>query len=186
MKIEKPAAEVRRHVDVDALVEAVKQAHKAAEETHGDFLDRCREAGENLRRIRTLLMPKRGQWRRWVADNMPFSYPSAQRYMQIAGHWEEIEAKKSRLISGDEERPGPSLSAAMRLIRKPRAKKKRRALKLPAWSKELAPAVLQVNREFGIKARPEATIALLLRLGFNEGQVKKALQAVRGEMGEKG
>ena len=89
------------------------------------------------------------------------------------------------MISGDEDRPGPSLSAAKRLIRKPRAKKKRQALILPAWSKEFTPAVLHVNREFGIKAKPEATIALLLRLGFNEGQVKKALQAVRGEMGEK-
>ena len=74
----------------------------------------------------------------------------------------------------------------MRLIRKPRAKKKRQALKLPAWSKEFTPAVLHVNREFGIKAKPEATIALLLRLGFNKGQVKKALQAVQGEMGESG
>jgi len=29
----------------------------------------------------------------------------------------------------------------------------------------------------------EATIAPLLRLGFNEGQVKKALKAVQGEIG---
>ena len=49
MKIEKPAAEVRQHVDLDALVAVVRQAHQAAEEAHGDFLDRCREAGENLR-----------------------------------------------------------------------------------------------------------------------------------------
>ena len=79
MKIEKPAAEVRQHVDLDALVQAVKQAHQAAEETHGDFLDKCREAGENLRRIKQHLKPKRGEWRRWVANNMPFSYPSAVR-----------------------------------------------------------------------------------------------------------
>jgi hypothetical protein len=105
--------------------------------------------------------------------------------MQIVKHWDEVDAIKSRMISGDEGRPGPSLSAAMRLIRKPRAKRKRRALRLPAWSKDFAPAVLHVNREFGIRARPEATIALLLRLGFNEGQVKKALQAVRGKMSEK-
>ena len=184
MKIEKPAAEVRQHVDLDALVAAVKQAHQAAEESHGDFLDKCKEAGNALRQIKQHLKPNRGDWRRWVGDNMPFSYPSAQRYMQIAKHWEEVEAKKSRMISGDEDRPGPSLSAAMRLIRKPRAKKKRRALKLPAWSKEFTPAVLHVNREFGIKAKPEATIALLLRLGFNEAQVQKALRAVQGEMGE--
>ncbi|HVS38916.1 MAG TPA: DUF3102 domain-containing protein [Gemmataceae bacterium] len=186
MKIEKPAAEVRQHVDLAALVAAVKQAHKAAEQRHGDFLEKCREAGENLRGIKQHLKPSRGEWRQWVVKHMPFSYPSAQRYMQIAKHWQEVEAKKSRMISGDEEKPGPSLSAAMRLIRKPREKIRRRALKLPAWSKELAPAVLKVNREFGIKAKPEATIALLLRLGFNEGQVKKAPQAVRGEMGEKG
>jgi hypothetical protein len=184
MKIEKPAAEVRQHVDLDALVQAVKQAHKAAEESHGDFLDRCREAGENLRRIKQHLKPKRGEWRTWVADHMPFSYPSAQRYMQIAKHWEEIEAKKSRLISGDPDRPGPSLSAAMRLIRKSRDKKKRQSLTVPAWCKDYATAVLHVNRQFGIKAKPEATIALLLRLGFNEGQVKKALKAVQGELGE--
>ena len=184
MKIEKPAAEVRQHVDLEALVQAVKQAHQAAEETHGDFLDKCREAGENLRRIKQHLKPKRGEWRRWVANNMPFSYPSAQRYMQIARHWEEIEAKKSRLISGDPDRPGPSLSAAMRLIRKSRGKKKRRSLRVPSWCKEYAPAVLHVNRQFGIKARPEATIALLLRLGFKEDQVKKALKGVQGEMHE--
>jgi hypothetical protein len=51
-----------------------------------------------------------------------------------------VEAKKSRMISGDEDRPGPSLCAAMRLIRKPRAKEKRQALKLPAWSEEFTPA----------------------------------------------
>ena len=119
MKIEKPAAEVRQHVDLDALVAAVKQAHQAAEESHGDFLDKCKEAGEALRQIKLHLKPNRGDWRRWVADHMPFSYPSAQRYMQIAKHWQEVEAKKSRMISGDEDRPGPSLSAAMRLIRKP-------------------------------------------------------------------
>ena len=138
MKIEKPAAEVRQHVDLAALVAAVKQAHKAAEQRHGDFPEKCREAGENLRRIKQHLKPNRGEWRKWVSENMPFSYPSARRYMQIAKHWEEVKAKKSRLISGDEEKPGPSLSAAMRLIRKPRATKKRRALKLPAWSKEHA------------------------------------------------
>ena len=104
--------------------------------------------------------------------------------MQIARHWEEIEAKKSRLISGDEERPGPSLSAAMRLIRKARDKKKRQALSVPAWCKDYAPAVLHVNREVGIKAKPEATIALLLRLGFNEAQVKKALKTIQGELDE--
>ena len=176
MKIEKPAAEVRQHVDLAALVAAVKQAHQAAEQAHGDFLDRCREAGENLRRIKQHLKPKKGEWRKWVQENMPFSYPSAQRYVQIAKHWEEVEAKKSRMISGEEDRPGPSLSAAMRLIRKSREKRKRQPLSLPAWSKDFAPAVLHVNREFGIKAKPEATIALLLRLGFNEAQVKKGAQ----------
>src|SRR5438874_5018081 len=104
--------------------------------------------------------------------------------MQIAKHWEEVDAKKSRMISGDDERPGPSLSAAMRLIRKPRAKKKRPPLQAPAWHKDYAAAVLHVNRQCGIKAKPEATIALLLRLGFNESQVKKALKAVQGELGE--
>ena len=182
MKIEKPAAEVRQHVDVNALVETVKQAHKAAEESHDDFLDKCRQAGEALRGIKQHLKLKRGDWRQWVADHLPFSYPSAQRYMQIARHWEEIAAKKSRLISGDEERPGPSLSAAMRLIRKPRAKKKRPPLQAPAWHKDYADAVLHVNREFGIKAKPEATIALLLRLGFKEAQVQKALKAIQGEL----
>ena len=77
MKIEKPAAEVRQHVDLAALEQAAKQAHKAAEESHGDFLDKCREAGENLRRIKQHLKPKQGEWRQWVADHMPFSYPSA-------------------------------------------------------------------------------------------------------------
>jgi hypothetical protein len=173
-------------LDQAVLVQAIKKANEAAEQSHGDFLDRCREAGENLRGIEQRLKPNRGERRKRVADNVPFSYPSAQHSMQIAQQWEEVEAKKSRMIYGDEERTGPSLSAAMRLIRKPRAKARRSTVKLPAWSKELAPAVLPVNRECGINAKPEATIALLLRLGFNEGQVRKALQAVQGEMAGKG
>jgi len=40
------------------------------------------------------------------------------------------------------------------------------------------PAVLHVNRELGIEAKPEATVALLLRLGFHEDKVKKVLEAV--------
>jgi hypothetical protein len=87
------------------------------------------------------------------------------------------------MISGDDDRPGPALSAAMRLIRKPRAKKKRQALKLPAWRKDFTPAVLHVNKQFGPKARPGATIALPLRLGFNDGQVRKPLKAAQGVMG---
>ena len=37
--------------------------------------------------------------------------------MQIAKHWGASEAKKSRVIFGDPDEPGPSLSAAVRLIR---------------------------------------------------------------------
>src|SRR5262245_35073331 len=143
MKMEQPAAEVREHVDLAALTQAVKQAHEAAAQAHGDFLDKCREAGEALRRIKQHF--KRGGWRNWVEENMPFSYPSAQRYMQIAKHWEEIEPEKSRLISGDPEKPGASLSAALRHIRKSRKKKKRKSFSVPAWSKDFAPAVLHVN-----------------------------------------
>jgi hypothetical protein len=182
MKMEQPAAEVREHVDLAALMQAVKQAHEAAAQAHSDFLDKCREAGEALRRIKQHLKRERVGWRRWVKVNMPFSYPSAQRYMQIAKHWQEIEPKKSRLISGDAKKSGPSLSAVMRLIRNPRQQKKRKPVRVPAWSKDFAPAVLHVNRELGIKAKPDATIALLLRLGFNEAQVKKALKAVQGEL----
>src|SRR5580700_1161261 len=95
-----------------------------------------RYAGEALGGIKQHLKLKRGDWRQWVTDHLPFSYPSAQRYMQIAKHWEEITAKKSRLISGDPDKPGPSLSAAMRLIRKPRGKTKRPSLQAPAWHKD--------------------------------------------------
>jgi hypothetical protein len=180
MKMEQPAAEVREHDDLAALKQAARQAHEAAVEAHGNFLDKCREAGEALRLIKQHF--KRGGWRRWVKENMPFSYPSAQRYMQIAKHWQKIEPKKSRLISGDAKKPGASLSAVMRLIRNPRKKEKREPVSVPAWSMDFVPAVLHVNREFGIKAKPEVTIALLLRLGFNETQVKKALKTVQGEL----
>jgi hypothetical protein len=76
-----------------------------------------RKAGEALRRIKQHLKNKVQR----VADTIPFSYPSAKRYIQIAKHWEEIEPKKSRLIFDDEERPGPSLSAASRYTSTPLA-----------------------------------------------------------------
>ena len=105
--------------------------------------------------------------------------------MQIAKHWEEGEAKK---ITHDFWRPGqarPFPAPPWKLhLTSPRAKGKRHASGVPCVGDEFAPAVLHVNREFGIKAKPEATIAVLLRRSFNETQVKKTLQAVQGEIGE--
>jgi hypothetical protein len=106
--------------------------------------------------------------------------------MRIAKNWQAIERSLGKLTpDGDTGKPDLctfSASAVLRSIRKQRPKGEGRDR--PGVSKTLAPfapKVRAVAKEFGVKASPEAIIALMKRVGIPEAELRKYLDKLNVE-----
>jgi hypothetical protein len=91
------AALQRRHhrrgaLALSALAKEIRQAHEAALASARTSLQHARRAGELLMRAKAEV--PHGGWLPWLKASCPgISERTAQAYMQVSAHWEEITAK---------------------------------------------------------------------------------------------
>jgi hypothetical protein len=97
--------------DLTALACRIRDAHQAIGGAMRNALRMALDGGDALIEARSLVAAD--QWGRWLRDNCFLSTRTAQLYVQLAHHRQDIEAEMSRMAD-------LSLRAARRLIAKPR------------------------------------------------------------------
>lgn len=105
----------RRQTSLAVLADEINAHHQAAEAALNRGLEEAHKCGELLLEAKAAC--PHGTWQKWLADNFRGSTRSAQCYMRIANHWQEIEAKNadSALLSID---------GAVKLLAAPKPKEK--------------------------------------------------------------
>jgi Protein of unknown function (DUF3102) len=78
-------------VDDCGLAESANSHHQSASDESEAFLEHVRQAGETLSEAKRRC--PEGEWANWVKTRLTFSLRTAQRYMQIAAAWPQIEAQ---------------------------------------------------------------------------------------------
>jgi hypothetical protein len=73
---------------LDRLARSIRQAHAAATRAMGDFLEHARRAGDLLFEVKREL--PHGQFLAWVDAHCGFGRRTAQLYLQVVKHWDEI------------------------------------------------------------------------------------------------
>src|SRR5262249_38671702 len=79
------------HAKLDDLAKQIHDEHLAVGTSLRQCLEHAKNAGELLLRAKNTFV--HGSWEKWLEDNVEVSVRRAQSYMQIAKHWDEIEAK---------------------------------------------------------------------------------------------
>ena len=104
-----------RQTSLAVLADEINAHHQAAEAALNRGLEEAHKCGELLLEAKAAC--PHGTWQKWLADNFRGSTRSAQCYMRIANHWQEIEAKSadSALLSID---------GAVKLLAAPKPKEK--------------------------------------------------------------
>ena len=104
-----------RQTSLAVLADEINAHHRAAEAALNRGLEEAHKCGELL--LEAKASCPHGTWQKWLADNFRGSTRSAQCYMRIANHWQEIEAKSadSALLSID---------GAVKLLAAPKPKEK--------------------------------------------------------------
>ncbi len=77
------------------LVEVIHAEHEAAIHKARDAIEHARRCGEMLIKVKSSL--KHGGWLPWLNANITFSESTAQRYMQVASRWDDLQ-QKSRTV----------------------------------------------------------------------------------------
>jgi Protein of unknown function (DUF3102) len=99
----------------NALVEAVRSAHRAVRDAGNTALQNAFAAGEALHKLAPLV--KHGEWRRYLQKHCGLNERTARVYLQLFQHRATIEAK----IEANRQRAADlSLRGALKLIGKPK------------------------------------------------------------------
>jgi hypothetical protein len=98
--------------DLASLAAQINQEHELAAAAWRDALTHARNAGAALIEAKAQL--QHGQWGAWLAEHFRGSERSAQVYMKVARHWNEIEAKTA-------ESAVLSIGGALAMLAEPKA-----------------------------------------------------------------
>lgn len=82
---------------IHTTAERINALHAAAAEASSTALECARRCGELLQFAKEQ-MPH-GKWLPWLRENTTVSERTAQRYMWLASHWDEIRAKNPTHVS---------------------------------------------------------------------------------------
>jgi hypothetical protein len=104
------ASDIVANNDLDTLAQRIRAAHEAFQNSMRNALRMVLDAGNDL--LAAKAQVPAGTWQRWLRDHCFLSIRTAELYIQLAQHREEIERELERVAD-------LSLSAARRLIMKP-------------------------------------------------------------------
>jgi hypothetical protein len=83
--------------DLATIATLINQTHKGAREAATTAVGYARECGALLIEAKGKVL--HGTWRRWLADNTTISERTAQAYMQLTRHWEQLTAADPQRVA---------------------------------------------------------------------------------------
>jgi hypothetical protein len=158
-----------------------QEYHEKATQASDNFLECCRQAGEVLLKVKATV--ERGKFKKWIAENLSYSYDLAWRYMQVAKNWDKL--KKLNTVQFW------SLRGALHAIKaasKPASGgngQSNETKPLPKALRRYEAALRQVLNQHRIKVKPFVILALLKQLGVKEEVITKALKPIQDQIDKK-